>query len=512
MLGPAENGLLRLVDELLLNIIDHIDNQDALCSLSATCTRFQGLVEPYIWRKLEVLTGDHARNIATALDKRDDRTDYIQDLAIRYNDTYRDGVEELNHFLSLMSKLRHLHIESPCPNNVEWQHGGIYFDGVSVSAFRNADNTADATVILQNITLSCLDFDGELGISASETKTTPLRSLTLIECNVNVKFLDEVLSLPKALKELSIGERLHVFQECQPSMDPERRTSSRQFLLALQKQAHSLQRLTHCGGHVGHLTPRDTDPEGAEKLRSLVDLEYLELGFESHLYYYLRQSGFPPALRSLKMLDSAISINSGHDLRSLSDIAFRSLTSLVDVCLPRTLAEDFTLHLKFSDHSFFRLFEIVDATEQAHLLSALFFDRAATYKIASMLKSYSTNSHFLVSRETFPSGKSFIPPYMHGEELPVEELMYTSDDFWRFNGINYRIMDDENWRDELKKGKKLAICKRCKTRGLGVDACRSLGDGSACMPCKTTDWGVCEWERDERGELVGAEDVEVSSV
>ncbi|RYN61794.1 hypothetical protein AA0114_g575 [Alternaria tenuissima] len=497
MLGPAENGLLRLVDELLLNIIDHIDNQDALCSLSATCTRFQGLVEPYIWRKLEVLTGDHARNIATALDKRDDRTDYIQDLAIRYNDIYRDGVEELNHFLSLMSKLRHLHIESPCPNNVEWQHGGIYFDGYSRIDYTNllaasvyprsgmpmtlpmlqsltlhAHGSGDnkyklgrAVAMfkhpsLQNITLSCLDFDGELGISASQTKTTPLRSLTLIECNVNVKFLDEVLSLPKALKELSIGERLHVFQGCQPSMDPERRTSSRQFLLALQKQAHSLQRLTHCGGHVGHLTPRDTDPEGAEKLRSLVDLEYLELGFESHLYYYLRQSGFPPALRSLKMLDSAISINSGHDLRSLSDIAFRSLTSLVDVCLPRTLVDDFTLHLKFSDHSFFRLFEIVDATEQAHLLSALFFDRAATYKIASMLKSYSTNSHFLVSRETFPSGKSFIPPYMHGEELPVEELMYTSDDFWRFNGINYRIMDDENWRDELKKGKKLAICKR----------------------------------------------------
>ncbi|KAH8627425.1 hypothetical protein IG631_17193 [Alternaria alternata] len=137
MLGPAENGLLRLVDELLLNIIDHIDNQDALCSLSATCTRFQGLVEPYIWRKLEVLTGDHARNIATALDKRDDRTDYIQDLAIRYNDTYRDGVEELNHFLSLMSKLRHLHIESPCPNNVEWQHGGIYFDGYSRIDYTN---------------------------------------------------------------------------------------------------------------------------------------------------------------------------------------------------------------------------------------------------------------------------------------------------------------------------------------------------------------------------------------
>lgn len=359
---------------------------------------------------------------------------------------------------------------------------------------------------LRNIALSCLNFDGQLQVSESEKKTTPLQSLTLIECNVGVPFLDNVLSLPKALKELSIGERLHVFQECQPSMDPKHRTSSSRFLVALQKQAHSLQRLTHCGGHVGYLTPRDTDPEGAEKLRCLVELKYLELGFESHLYYYLRQSGFPPALKSLRMLDSAISINSGHDLRSLSDIAFRSLTSLVDVCLPRTLADDFILHLKFSDHSFFRLFEIVDATEQAHLLSALFFDRAATYKIASMLKSYSTNAHFLVSRETFPSGKSFIPPYMHGEELPVEELMYTSDDFWRFNGINYRIMDDENWRDELKKGKKLVVCKRCRSRGLGVDECRSLGDGSACIPCKGTGLGVCEWDRDESGELVSAED------
>jgi hypothetical protein len=137
MLGPAENGLLRLVDELLLNIIDHIDSQDALCSLAVTCTRFQGLVEPYIWRKLEVLTGDHARSIAAALNSRDDRTDYIQDLAIRYSDQYRDGIEELNHFLSLMGKLRHLHVESPCPNNVEWQHSGIYFDGYSRIDYTN---------------------------------------------------------------------------------------------------------------------------------------------------------------------------------------------------------------------------------------------------------------------------------------------------------------------------------------------------------------------------------------
>jgi hypothetical protein len=137
MLGPAESGLLRLVDELLLNIIDHIDARDALCSLAATCTRFQGLVEPYIWHNIQILKGAHARKIATALDSRDERTDYIQNLSIRYKDEYRDGIEELNHFMGLMSKLRHLTIESPCPNNSEWQLGSIYFDGYSRIDYTN---------------------------------------------------------------------------------------------------------------------------------------------------------------------------------------------------------------------------------------------------------------------------------------------------------------------------------------------------------------------------------------
>jgi hypothetical protein len=137
MLGPAANGLLRLVDELLLNIIDYIDARDALCSLAATCTRFQGLVEPYIWRDLQVIKGSHAQNIATAFDSRDQRTDYIQDLSIRYADDFRDGIEDLNHHTGLMSRLRNLHIESPCPNNSEWQMNDIYFDGYSRIDYTN---------------------------------------------------------------------------------------------------------------------------------------------------------------------------------------------------------------------------------------------------------------------------------------------------------------------------------------------------------------------------------------
>lgn len=135
-LGLASSGLLSLVDELLLNIIDQIDAHETLYNLAATCMRFQGLIEPYIWRSLLVLKGDHARRIAAALDSRADRIDYIQELSIRYRDEYRDGIEELNHFMALMSRLRHLTIETPCPNNTEWRQG-MYFDGWSRIDYTN---------------------------------------------------------------------------------------------------------------------------------------------------------------------------------------------------------------------------------------------------------------------------------------------------------------------------------------------------------------------------------------
>jgi len=108
--------LLSLVDELLLNIIDHVDSHQALCNLAATCTRFQGIAEPYVWRSLLVLNGSQARNIALALDSRDLRIEYIRELSVRYKDEHRAGIEELNHFIPLMQRLGHLTIESPCPS------------------------------------------------------------------------------------------------------------------------------------------------------------------------------------------------------------------------------------------------------------------------------------------------------------------------------------------------------------------------------------------------------------
>ncbi len=303
---------------------------------------------------------------------------------------------------------------------------------------------------LREITVSCLNFDGDLradNIAEKSRKSTPLQSLTLIECNVNVLFLDAILSLPKALKELSIGERLHTFPpECEPSMDGETRTSSPLFLSALQRQADSLERLTHIGGLIEYQTIRKEDPKGAARLRSLTSLQYLELGFESNLYFYLRNNGFPASLQSLKMVDYAISLNVAADMRALSDIIFHSLSSLVTRHLPISLPRGFLLQLKLSDSTFFR-FLSREVEEQNRLLATLLLDRLAIYKIADVLKGY--KGGFCISREAFKRD-AYIPPFMYGEDLPYEDMIYDWRDHWRVSGIDYQAMDDPNFNVPLQ--------------------------------------------------------------
>jgi hypothetical protein len=119
----GEWSLSTLVDELLLCIIDQIDSHETLCNLAATCSRFQGLVEPYCWRSLLVRKGRHASRIALGLNNRVERIGFVQDLAVRYNDSHEEGIENLGGFMENMSKLKNLTIESPCPNNGEYRGG-----------------------------------------------------------------------------------------------------------------------------------------------------------------------------------------------------------------------------------------------------------------------------------------------------------------------------------------------------------------------------------------------------
>lgn len=323
-----------------------------------------------------------------------------------------------------------------------------------------------------------------------ERRSTPLRSLTFVECNIDVDTLRTVLSMPKALKELVIGERLHVFEGVRPSMSPEERTSSKHFLPALQQQADSLEKLTHIGGSISHSLGRETDPDGAARLRSFASLRHLELGFESHLYYYLRANGFPPRLKYLKMLDNALSNNYSELPDILTRTVFYSTTSLMTKCFPSTVPDDFTLHIHYSHHQIFR---VVTAGE---FINALFLNRRMIYRIADILHEH--KGRLLVSRDNFPGYSAFIPPYMYGEQLPIETPLYNSDNYYTFDGKDYRVLDDDRFKAKVERD--LTVCPKCERRGFTERECKQLGDGSRCQPCYR-DGLECGWARDANGQL-----------
>lgn len=113
--------LLNLADELLLAIVDQIDDGRTLCNLARTCSKFQMLSEPHIYKSILILNGTLAKDIlAKGFTKRRARLSAVQDLAIRYHYTMEEGIEELEPLLYFMTQLRHLLIEAPCCNDTPW--------------------------------------------------------------------------------------------------------------------------------------------------------------------------------------------------------------------------------------------------------------------------------------------------------------------------------------------------------------------------------------------------------
>ncbi|KAF2787372.1 hypothetical protein K505DRAFT_213728, partial [Melanomma pulvis-pyrius CBS 109.77] len=448
--------LLSLADELLLCIIDQVDSREALCSLAATCSRFQNLVEPYCWRSLLVRKGGHASRIALSLNNRVERIAFIQELAICYNNAYEHGIENLGGFMPHMDKLRHLTIESPCPNNSEWRRGAP-FDSWTRIDYTTLFETASLPMLqsftlhghpsesrkcafgrtaiiffhptLRNITISCSNFDAGINsanITPDKLKSSPLQSLKLIECNVYLPFLSVILSLPRALKDLSIGERLHVFDE-HPSHVPEDRTSNPAFLDALAQQADSLERLVHIAGDLRYAAPPIPGDETITNMRRLTHLSHLEVGIESPLFSYLNRHGCPDSLQTLKITDHAVVPT---PTREHTRVMIKLATAILDkhILTPINLDMLFAYN-HFSTPSLSGIWNVPQPTA-----------RKQVYDLAKILQA--RGSRLRILTEEFKGGKAFIPPYMDGEDMPVEVVQYDSESFWTFCGVDHQRHDD----------------------------------------------------------------------
>ncbi|KAF2423504.1 hypothetical protein EJ08DRAFT_701153 [Tothia fuscella] len=434
-------SLLSLADELLLGIIDQIDNKLDLSNICLTCSRFQGLAEPFLYRDVLVRTGKQAVNLSHSLRKRTERASSIRSLQIRYLQDDVAGIAVLNPDLRMMSRLREFTVESPCCNdkgaidNPEWiwerqidetdfckyassmtltpeprvQIPLMTFTLHSHGDQNNKFNLGRRSVILlhptlQNLTLSCFDIGDDLEtFLGKKPRSTSLRTLVFDECNIKSSGLRAVLSVPRRLERLVLGERKH-------HVDDDERHSNLlsnvdALIGALCLQSESLLYLKHTGGALAlrHYS-QSVEHISLDFLTELRELEVDEQSWWRLILQMLSpQGGLPPQLQRLR------------------------------IYAPRRWGVEFNLSFLTSAPSWLRKaaqFEYVldhyrdPAIDPAGIIEELWTEAHMNevYDVQKKLKGHGVHQ----LRVLILYGWSYIPPYMFGETLPTEHVAYDS--------------------------------------------------------------------------------------
>jgi hypothetical protein len=185
----------------------------------------------------------------------------------------------------------------------------IYFS-VTLHSHGGEDNKfslgKNAIVLLhptvQKLMLSCFDIGEDLTQTLNKTsKQTPLKSLTFDECNITSSGLAAILSVPKSLERLALGERKYHTSHIE---DHHALRFNHQALLeALKLQSHSLQYLKHIGGNAW---PTFNDSFQSTSLTFLSKLQELEIDEDSiwnpMLQFLSPRGRLPPQLQKLRLL------------------------------------------------------------------------------------------------------------------------------------------------------------------------------------------------------------------
>lgn len=456
---------LRLPNELALLICDQLaDDNPALCALARTCRGLQHLAEEKLYKTIELLSVKHLHAIIDAFTCRPERVRAVQSLKILYQ--YRPGDLQqseqvrttFNECVEHMVNLREWHIESPF-DNFNWEKAGGQawvlqdmtrfqwaleracvegpVEADRITAEQRLGKSVDRTVglaLLQRLTIhshganedfwdldgfdylfrhpnlrylhvSCISFpDEELQSLAAHTNKTPLTTLIFDECELEPKSLHSILRTPSRLKHLTLGENVFNINRSR-QLNPRLSTQPGASLEALTAVAHSIESLTH-------LDPgwrRDVSPQVMRSIRPPGDglryfhfLKYLECDTSSFLHQtaILNRDLAPPILDTLR-------------LRRHWEVPIDFWDQPPDIDYYPALPSLSTLELMQSSFLWLEL-SLPDYICQADRLRNR---HAYAYKLSKA----GINLKVLIEMHRDPQ---LIPPYLHGECVPIVHCMY----------------------------------------------------------------------------------------
>jgi hypothetical protein len=269
---------------------------------------------------------------------------------------------------------------------------------------------------LRNLTISCFDIGEDLKVYLSvNQKATPLKSLTFDECNISVQGLATILTIPKSLERLTLGERMfhlsgytHVPLGHSPEL----------LLQALALQKDSLQYLKHIGGFI-ELPERHT----GMSMFSFRNMRQMELSTHSIITRVLRESSppwastIPPDLQLLRLVEFYLSSEfESSDMQILpSVLEWLSRVPQLDYLIhsQNLRSEDRNTTLQFSSMKE----ELKPTWKKILTLVGVDFEDFEPIPEDGMHR-----LRIIAVRLT-----KFIPPYMYGETPPKEVAIFDSE-------------------------------------------------------------------------------------
>lgn len=317
-----------LPDKILQRIFEMLaqDARHDLCSMSLVSKKHHALADAVLFRSILFDSPEQHLIFSETLDRRPRRGSIVQDVILQYPGSELshlildapldrshyspDRIDGLSRTLSTMSNLEKLDIAVP----VKLLHGiGTLFNGPfdfanlkTCSLFFECPDKAYwdlqecihvfTNPSIESLTIKRAKLDERGFDSLERPHSTALRSLHLIECDINDDALADIMEFPEGLREFVMTHDAYPEPELEESSD-----EINEFVMALKPCAETLETIV-----IDHPT---LGGRKVLRMRDFVAVKTLRLNFDTQMFGKtskkprLHSVGFPPQLETLEFLN-----------------------------------------------------------------------------------------------------------------------------------------------------------------------------------------------------------------
>ncbi|GAM88650.1 hypothetical protein ANO11243_066840 [Dothideomycetidae sp. 11243] len=317
--------LIRLPDKLILHILDFLARESThdLRSLALVSRRYHTLADRILYRRILFDSPEHHVILGESLKRRPRRGSLIQDLKLEYPNPEAmlnsciEQQNQLNHntdilsrTLSAMSNLETLDIAIPIkfleavgpvfngPFDLAClKHCSLHFQSADKQYWDLRESIHVFThPTLESLTIKRAKLD-ERGFDLTERPhSTALKSLRLVECDIDSDSLGDILEFPEGLVEL------YMYHTAEP--EPELEENCEDFsdnIMSLKGQCETMEIISIDFPTLGGRKPL--------RLREFAAVKTLQLNFDTQLFGKtgkkprMHSVGLPPNLRTLEFFN-----------------------------------------------------------------------------------------------------------------------------------------------------------------------------------------------------------------